>query len=93
MLTILTAVFSFVFYIDGRYAHATTVQKLEKRVELNELRDLYKTALDNQYFYRDQLRKYPLDEDLKSKLNEAETEVKDLKQLITAVKKWKIKKD
>ena len=77
-------------YLDERFALAADVVKLEQRVSLNELSALYKTALENLYFYRSQNRKYPDDEDLKTKLKESEGEVKDLKTLITTLKKKKL---
>jgi len=86
-----STVFSSFFYIEGRFAKADDLKKVEIRLEINELQTLYKTALENLYFYRDQSRKYPEDTKLKEKLTEAEEEVKDLKDLLTAAKKAKVK--
>lgn len=76
-------------YFDKKYASVEQLVKLEKRVTLAEMEDLLKEALENLYFYRDQQRKYPTDEDIKTKLKESEDEVKDLKE---SIKKEKEKK-
>jgi len=79
------------FYIEERFAKADDLKKVEIRLEINELQTLYKTALENLYFYRDQSRKYPNDEKLGEKLVEAEEEVKDLKDLLKMAKTAKVK--
>lgn len=58
---------------------ADRVTTLEERLTLNELNDLLRRALENLYFYRDQVRKYPGDQDLQDRLFEARKEVEDLK--------------
>ncbi len=94
-ITTLTLLFSTMitgfFYIEERFAKADDLKKIEIRLEINELQTLYKTALENLYFYRDQNRKYPDDVKLKEKLTEAEEEVKDLKDLLKMAKTAKVK--
>jgi len=60
---------------------------LEQRVSLNELEDLLKAALDNMYFYRKLLRQDTTNEELQKKVQEAEEEVKNLKDHIKEIKK------
>lgn len=73
-------------YLDGRYALASEVkaevQQIQNRLTLAELKQLYRTAQEEVFFYRDQLRKYPKDEEIKAKLKEAEETVADLKKQI-----------
>lgn len=85
-----TVITSF-FYIEERFAKADDLKKIEIRLEINEIQTLYKTALENLYFYRDQSRKYPDDVKVKKKLDAAEEEVTDLKDLLKAAKKEKVK--
>lgn len=58
------------------------VEKLEDRLTLNELKDLLKDALDEMYYWRKQARKYPDDIEIADKLEDAEENVKDLKERI-----------
>lgn len=79
-------VFSVYFYIDGTYAEKTHLAAVEQRVTLNELYGLLRSAQENLYFYRDQKRKYPEDEEVESRLKEAEEEVTHLKDRIENLK-------
>jgi len=83
---ILSSIVTGFFYIEDRFALAAEVEKLEHRVNINELQSLYKISLENLYFYRDQNRKYPDDLKLREKLKEAEDEVKNLKDLLNAAR-------
>jgi len=78
-------------YFDNRYAQAAEVEKkiekVENRLTLAELRQLARTAQEEVFFYRDQVRKYPVDLDLKLKLKEAEETVTDLKKQIKELEK------
>ena len=78
-------------YFDNKYAMAATVElqikKVENRLTLAELKQLHRTAQEEVFFYRDQLRKYPKDEDLKAKLKEAEETAADLKKQIKELEK------
>jgi len=78
-------------YFDAKYALAAdvneSVKKIENRLTLAELKQLYRTAQEELFFYRDQLRKYPKDPDVKEKLKEAEETVADLKKQIKALEK------
>ncbi len=84
-----TVITSF-FYVEDRFAKADDLKTLEQRVDVNELQTLYKTSLENLHFYRDQVRKYPLDKKVKEKLAEAEEEVKELKGWLKVARKAKI---
>jgi len=78
-------------YFDDRYAMAAEVEKkieaVETRLTLAELKQLYRTAQEELFFYRDQVRKYQDDLDLKLKLKEAEDTVADLKNQIKELEK------
>ena len=78
-------------HFDSRYAMAAEVEKkieaVENRLTLAELKQLYRTAQEEVFFYRDQVRKYPVDLDLKLKLKEAEETVTDLKKQIKELEK------
>jgi hypothetical protein len=78
-------------YFDGKYAQAAEVEKkiekVETRLTITELKQLYRTAQEEVFFYRDQVRKYPVDLDLKLKLKEAEETVTDLKKQIKELEK------
>lgn len=86
-VAILGAFFGSYAYLDSKYALASEVQKLERRLSLKELKDLYKDALENLYFFRKQSRKHPGDEDLKKKLKESEVECDLLKNQILELTK------
>lgn len=86
LLTIIGSVVGGLTYIEGKFALADDVKELEQRVSLSELKQIYNEALKNLYFYRDQLRKYPDDVDLKSKLKESEVDVKGIKDQIIKLK-------
>ena len=86
LLTLIGTVSGGIFFLDTRYAAASTVKSLEKRVDLSELQNLKQEALKHKYFYKDQLRKYPNDKDLKKQLDEASEEVETLKEQIKALK-------
>ena len=68
--------------LDGRYAKAEDHSALESRVSLNELQDQLRSALDEYYFQKKQLRKHSGDEELMEKVAEAKQHVDDLKELI-----------
>lgn len=85
LILIVGASFGVFFFVDGRYAASKDVQKLEQRVKLNELRNMERMAKEDSYFYREQSRKYPRDEQIKTKLNEAELEVKKIENRITEI--------
>lgn len=78
-------------HFDSRYAQAAEVEKkiekVENRLTLAELKQLYRTAQEEVFFYRDQVRKYANDLDLKLKLKEAEETVEDLKKQIKELEK------
>ena len=78
-------------HFDSRYAQATEVdqkiQKVENRLTLAELRQLTRAAQEEVFFYRDQMKKYPRDQDVKDKLKEAEETLADLKKQIKDLEK------
>jgi hypothetical protein len=80
-------IYGAVNFVDSRYALAEDVQKLEERLTLAELKDLLHKALENLYFYKSQIRKYPEDEELKERLKEAQAEVDSIKKRIEAIEK------
>jgi hypothetical protein len=78
-------------YFDSKYAQAAEVEKkiekVETRLTIAELKQLYRTAQEEVFFYRDQMRKYPGDLELKLKLKEAEETAADLKKQIQELEK------
>jgi hypothetical protein len=70
--------------IDSRYAKADDHKALEVRVSISELKAQLRSALDEYYFLKKQLRKNPDDVDLKEKVAEAKEHVDDLKATIKA---------
>jgi len=78
-------------HFDSRYAQAAEVdqkiQKVENRLTLAELRQLTRAAQEEVFFYRDQMKKYPRDQDVKDKLKEAEETLADLKKQIKDLEK------
>lgn len=62
-------------FLDQRYALAKNFVILEKRVETNEVRHLYHSALSELYFFRAQARSNPKDTDLNQKLEDVERDV------------------
>ena len=75
-------------FMDEKYAKASDIVKLEKRMSLSELRDSLRLSLDELYFLKSQTRKYPGDEEIKEQLTDIKAEVKNLKEQI----KLKLKK-
>lgn len=73
-------------YLDTTYASTESVVKLEKRLSLQELKDLQKEALEELYFWRKQGRKNPNDLEVKTRLIEAEEYVEDIKKQIREIK-------
>jgi hypothetical protein len=78
-------------HFDNRYAQAAEVdkkiEKVENRLTVAELRQLTRAAQEDVFFYRDQVRKYPNDQDVKDKLKEAEDTLADLKAQIKELEK------
>ncbi len=78
--------FSVFFFMDNRHVSSISFSRLAVTVSTNKLENTLHKALENLYFYRDQLRKYPDDDKLKKKLEEAEDEVKNIKERIKKLK-------
>jgi len=74
-------------FLDERFANAQDVEQLEKRVTLAELTTSLRTALEEYYFLKQQLRKYPDDAELTDKVKEAKDHVDTLKEQIKQYKK------
>ena len=75
-------VYGSITFVDSRYALAEDVQELENRITVTELKDLLHKSLENLYFYRSQLSKYPDDTEVKKRLKEAQEEVDSIKKRI-----------
>ena len=58
------------------------VDRLEIRMTLREVRDTYLTALDELFFYQEQLRKHPEDPEIRKKLQDLEVRCGILDQQI-----------
>lgn len=76
--------------IDGRAEKQVTpvkaqVTAIDKRLTLNELRDLLRLALDELYYWRAKQRQYPEDLDIQSQVRAAEARVLDIKERIKEV--------
>jgi hypothetical protein len=87
ILALLGTVLGGYTYIDDRYALAETVDKLEERLTLSELKDSLRLALDELFFLKSQARKYPDDEEIKDQLKAVQERVDDLKRQIEALTK------
>ena len=86
VVAVLGTVFGGLTWVDSRYAKASEVKELEKRVSLNELKAQLRAAQEELNFWRQQARKYPDDLDVKDSLKEAEETVKELKKKIEEYK-------
>ena len=86
VMTTVIALFGSVFagyiYMDERYALAEDVNKLEERLTLSELRESLRIVLDEYFFLKKQIRKYPDDLDIKDQLKDVEERVNDLRSQI-----------
>lgn len=71
-----------VSWVDKRYAKTETVEKIEKKLDLNELNDQLRTAREELFFWRQQARKYPEDTEVEDALKEAEEQVESIKKKI-----------
>lgn len=98
ILVVITTVFAIIGsivtgygFIDEKYARASDVAKIEKRLSLSELRDSLRLSLDELYFLKKQIRKYPEDEEIQEQLKEVRAEVNDLKEQIRLKEKTIIK--
>lgn len=60
---------------------------LDKRVKLNELKELLREAQEELLFWKRQLRKYPDDEEVKQEYDEAKERVNELKERIKELEK------
>lgn len=85
-LALVSAIISGYWHIDARYAMAADVQRLEQRVLMNELNQSYRDAWAEVLYLRQQLRKYPDDQDIKDQLEQAENELRRLKDLLKTQK-------
>ena len=86
-ITLIGSVSAGYLYLDTRYALATELNALERKVDKMELEDLYKDALENLYFYRSQNRKYPDDKEIQDRLKEAQDEVDHIKKQLDEIEK------
>jgi len=82
VIALFGSIFAGYLHIDTKYALAADVVKIEKRLTLSELRDSLRLSLDELYFLKSQIRKYPNDEEIKDQLKDITAEVKDLKEQI-----------
>jgi len=86
LIVLIGIAFTVFFFMDNRHASSTSFNRLAVAVSTNKLENTLHKALENLYFYRDQLRKYPNDDKIKKKLEEAEDEVKNIKDRIKKLK-------
>jgi len=91
VIALFGSIFAGYLHIDTKYALAADVEKIEKRLTLSELRDSLRLSLDELYFLKSQIRKYPDDEEIKDQLKDAKDRVKDIKDEIKARTKDEIK--
>jgi hypothetical protein len=89
VIALFGSVFAGYVHIDNRYALAADVKKIEKKLTLVELKDSLRLALDELYFLKSQIRKYPDDEEIKEQLDDVKERVKDLKDQVKALLKAK----
>ena len=72
-------------YLDTAYASTDRVEKIEKRLSLQELKELHKEALDDLFFWRKKNRTYPDDQEIKEELDKSEKRVKELEKEIKEI--------
>jgi len=80
MFSLIATICSGLFYFDFRYALASDHIALEQRVSYNEINYLYRMALEEYHFYKQQSTKYPHDQDIQLKLEQATSELEMLKK-------------
>jgi len=87
VLALFTMLFAGYMHIDERYALAKDQAKLNSKINSVELKILLKDALDDLYFYREQLRKHPNDVEIQLKVQRGEENVKFIKNQLKVLKK------
>lgn len=87
VIALFGSVFAGYIHLDTKYALAADVETIEKRLDLSELKDSLRLALDELHFLKSQIRKYPDDEEIAEELKDSKAEVKDLKAQIKEYKK------
>ena len=87
IIGIIAITFSVFFFQENRYASQVSYAMLERKVEIREIKELLKDALESMYFYQKMLRQDPDNEELKKKLGIIEEEVADLKAQIKDLNK------
>lgn len=80
------SIFAGYLHIDTKYAEASEVEQLEQRVSLQELFASLRIAQDEYFFLKSQLRKYPDDEELEERVEDARRVVDELKRQIKRLK-------
>jgi len=85
LAALVSLVFGAFFFIENRYTEKPVFYALEKRVSLNELRRQLRQAEEEAAYYRQLSRKYPDDQSIADKLEEAEKRVEELEQRIEEI--------
>lgn len=85
-LGLISSVFAGYFYIDNRYALASSHVKLEQRVSVNELQATYNEVRAEYYFLKKQVRQYPDNQELKDELEVVKEQLLDLKKQLNLLK-------
>lgn len=86
-------IYGAVSFVNNQYVNKTQFKttitqvnaelfELDKRQKLYELRELLKKALNEMYFYQDLLKKYPENEEIRRKYEEAKDQVEYLREQI-----------
>jgi septal ring factor EnvC (AmiA/AmiB activator) len=87
VIALFGSVFAGYIHLDTKYALASDVETIEKRLDLSELKDSLRLAKDELHFLKSQIRKYPNDEEIADELKEVKAHIKDLKAQIKEYKK------
>jgi hypothetical protein len=86
IITLIAMCFGGFFYMEDRYAKADDVKKIEHKLTMMQLEELYRKALDNKYFWVDQNKKYPHDPEIHQKMSDAMDEVSNISDQIKRLK-------
>jgi len=82
LCTLGSIMFGTFFFLDARHASTESVVAIEKRLTIAELKRILREAEEDYFYYKKLNRKYPADEEIKRKLDEAAERVRDLKERI-----------
>lgn len=87
VLTMISFLSGGLFWLDSRFAHASSVSKLKTKVSLNELRLMLNSARNDFFFFKKLHLSDPDNEEYKLQLKESEEHLSNIKSQILELKK------